>query len=136
MKAFILIAIITIATVSCITLCSTKNELKVGDLAPDFTLSDQNGIMHTLSELRGKNVVLYFYPKDSTPGCTQQACNIRDNFSEFTDANIIILGLSKGSTKSKLSFATKYSLSYPLLSATKKTLSDYGTNGGVFRAYL
>src|SRR5580692_9823870 len=120
MKVILLIIMLAVATISCITICSTKKKLNVGDSAPDFSLPDQNGTNHTLSQLRGNNVVLYFYPMDDTPGCTQQACNIRDNFSQFTDANIIVLGLSKGSSKSKLSFATKYSLPFPLLTATKK----------------
>jgi peroxiredoxin Q/BCP len=136
MKPFFLIAAIIITVISCITLCKQKNELKVGDRAPDFTLPDQNGTMHTLSQLRGKNVVLYFYPMDDTQGCSKQACNLRDHYANFTDADIVLLGLSKGSTDSKLSFATKLSLPYPLLSVTNKTLVDYNTNGGFFRAYL
>ena len=103
---------------------------------PNFILYDQNGVTHSLLEYRGKKVALYFYPKDDTSGCKKQACSIRDNFNLLTNAGITVLGLSKGSLKSKSDFATKYSLPFTLLIADEKTLSDYGTSGNIFRFYL
>jgi peroxiredoxin Q/BCP len=128
--------ILITATLSCIAICPTKNKLKVGDIAPDFMLPDQNGVMHSLAEYRGKKVALYFYPKDDTPGCRKQACSIRDNFDKITDADITVIGLSKGTQKSKTSFAQKYALPFTLLIANKKTLSDYGTSGTLFTLFL
>jgi peroxiredoxin Q/BCP len=84
--------------------------------APDFTLPDQNGREHKLSNYRGKWVILYFYPKDDTPGCTKEACNFRDSFHELQKKDVIILGVSKDSVKSHQKFAEKYQLNFPLLS--------------------
>jgi peroxiredoxin Q/BCP len=134
-KIVLILAFIT-TTICCITLCSSKNKLQIGDVAPDFMLPDQNGIMHSLSEYRGKKIALYFYPKDDTPGCRKQACSIRDNFEKLSHANITVIGLSKGTSKSKANFAQKYALPFTLLSANKKTLCDYGTNGTLFTLYL
>lgn len=90
--------------------------ISVGSQAPDFTLSsDADGIV-TLSKLKGKKVVLYFYPKDNTSGCTKQACEFRDSLSTFNQKNIIILGVSKDSLKSHANFRTKQDLNFPLLS--------------------
>src|SRR5437762_5921630 len=92
-----LIAMITICFASfCHDSCNTKNKLTVGDKAPDFSLIDKDGKTHTLAGWRGKKIALYFYPKDSTPGCTEQACSVRDSFEDLTDAGITIVGLSKG----------------------------------------
>ena len=85
-------------------------------LAHDFTLLDQDGKEHTLSKLRGKWVVLYFYPKDDTPGCTKEACNFRDSTEFFKEKNVVILGVSKDSVRSHKKFAEKYHLDFPLLS--------------------
>ena len=136
MKTIILFILIILTTLSGITLCGTKKELSVGDCAPNFTLVDQNGVEHTLSDMRGKKVVLYFYPKDDTPGCSAQACNIRDHYQELLDADITIWGLSGGSQASKSAFAHKYHLTYPLLSANKKILKAYGVEGGFWRLYM
>jgi peroxiredoxin Q/BCP len=116
--------------------CGTKNELKVGDKAPDLSLIDKDGNAHRLADWRGKKIALYFYPKDSTPGCTEQACSIRDNFEDLTDAGITIIGLSKGSKKSKTRFAEKQHLPFPLLLATEDTLKSYGVNGSIFTLFL
>lgn len=113
-----------------------KPELTIGDQAPDFTLVDEHGTQHTLHELRGKKIALYFYPKDNTPGCTQQACNIRDNFDSLQDAGITTIGLSKGSSKSKNKFETKHHLPFLLLIATKDVLKAYGAQGSWFTFWL
>ena len=92
--------------------------LKIGDIAPDFKLLDQNGIERTLSEYTssGKKVLIYFYPKDDTPGCTTEACNFRDGNSELEKMGLVILGVSKDNVKSHKKFAEKYSLNFPILS--------------------
>lgn len=90
--------------------------IKVGQKAPGFTLPDQDGNMHSLSQYFGKKVLLYFYPKDDTPGCTTEACNFRDGYKEFQKMGLVILGVSKDTTKSHKKFAEKFSLPFPLLS--------------------
>jgi len=89
--------------------------LEIGTKAPDFTLSDQNGNMHSLSEYRGKKVILYFYPKDNTPGCTKQACGFAERFPQFTEKGAVILGISKDSVASHKKFEEKYGLPFTLL---------------------
>ena len=104
--------------------------LNVGDTAPDFTLSDQFGEIHKLSDYRGKIVVLYFYPKDDTPGCTKEACSFRDNFQEYRKRKMVVLGVSKDSTKSHVKFSEKYSLPFTLLSDDDTEVSQaYGVWG-------
>jgi thioredoxin-dependent peroxiredoxin len=99
-------------------------------LAPDFTLPDQDGVEHALSEYRGQWVLLYFYPKDDTPGCTKEACSIRDAFPNFTKLNIKVLGVSADSPESHKKFAEKYQLPFTLLSdAHKKVVAHYGVWG-------
>ena len=95
--------------------------------APDFTLPDQEGTMHSLSQYKGKWVLVYFYPKDMTPGCTIEACEIRDNHRAFEKKNAVILGISADSQNSHTKFAQKYSLPFTLLSDPKKEVIDaYG----------
>ena len=89
--------------------------LEVGTKAPDFTLPDQNGNMHSLSEYRGKKVILYFYPKDNTAGCTKQACGFAERFPQFTEKGAVILGISKDSVASHKKFEEKYGLPFTLL---------------------
>jgi len=102
-------------------------DLHVGQIAPDFTLPDQNGIEHTLSDLRGTYVLIYFYPKDDTPGCTKEACNFRDNKTTLEKSKLQILGISTDSVKRHESFAKKYSLSFPILAdVDKKVVNAYG----------
>jgi peroxiredoxin Q/BCP len=98
--------------------------------APNFELGDQNGEPHKLSDYLGKRVVLYFYPKDDTPGCTAEACSFRDNYSVFKQNNIVILGVSADSAKSHAKFQEKYELPFTLLSDTDHTVSEaYGVWG-------
>ena len=92
--------------------------LQEGVLAPEFELMDQDENPHKLSDYRGKKVVLYFYPKDDTPGCTKEACSFRDSFAEFRQKGLVVLGVSKDSPKSHAKFQEKYSLPFPLLSDT------------------
>ncbi len=89
--------------------------IEVGQQAPDFMLSDENGQIHNLSDYQGKYVLLYFYPKDDTPGCTKEACNFRDDYSQYDDANVIILGVSPDSPQSHAKFKSKYNLPFTLL---------------------
>lgn len=84
-------------------------------LAPDFTLADENSVMHKLSEFRGKPVVLYFYPKDDTPGCTTEACNFRDDYHVYQEAGIVILGVSPDNPTDHVKFKAKYNLPFTLL---------------------
>jgi peroxiredoxin Q/BCP len=87
--------------------------------APNFTLSDKDGNKVSLADFVGKKVVLYFYPKDNTPGCTRQACAFASAFEEFKNANVVVIGISKDSVSSHLKFAEKYSLPFILLSDTE-----------------
>jgi thioredoxin-dependent peroxiredoxin len=101
--------------------------LKEGTPAPDFSLLDQNGVTHTLSQYRGKTVLLYFYPKDDTPGCTKEACMIADVYNDFSARSIVVLGVSKDTPASHKKFATKYNLPFTLLSdRTGDTIDAYG----------
>jgi peroxiredoxin Q/BCP len=97
--------------------------LNIGDLAPDFTLQDTEGNTVTLSELRGKRVVLYFYPKDDTPGCTKEACGFRDNYTAYQDKDILVYGISKDDAKSHAKFTDKFQLPFPLLCDTDTTVA-------------
>jgi peroxiredoxin Q/BCP len=90
--------------------------LKEGDPAPDFTLTAGDGSAVRLQDLRGRKVVLYFYPKDDTPGCTTEACAFRDSSQEYTSRGAVVYGISADSTRSHQRFATKYGLNFPLLS--------------------
>ena len=104
--------------------------LKVGDQAPDFSVKDQSGNEIKLSDYAGKRVVIYFYPKDNTPGCTAQACNIRDNYSDLEKEGIVILGVSADSEASHQKFIDKFDLPFALLAdIDKKMLNDYGVWG-------
>ncbi len=90
--------------------------LAVGTKAPDFTLPDQNGDMHSLSDYRGKKVILYFYPKDNTSGCTKQACGFAERYPQITEKGAVVLGISKDSVQSHKNFEEKYKLPFTLLS--------------------
>jgi peroxiredoxin Q/BCP len=91
-------------------------KIKPGDLVPDFTVNDQNGNQIKLSDYRGKKVILYFYPKDNTEGCTAQACNLRDNFDQLKNDGYVVLGISTDSIRKHQNFIRKYDLPFPLLS--------------------
>lgn len=106
--------------------------LTIGTPAPNFNLPDQEGALHSLEEFRGKWVLLYFYPKDDTPGCTLEACGLRDNF-EALAKYLVIIGVSGDSVESHKKFTDKYDLPFLLLADTDKLLSEkYGTNGFLF----
>jgi peroxiredoxin Q/BCP len=104
--------------------------LSVGVTAPEFTLPDQDGKEHKLSAYRGKPVVLYFYPKDDTSGCTKEACGFRDDYSAYQEAGVVILGVSPDSPKSHTKFIAKYELPFTLLADTEReVLKLYGAWG-------
>lgn len=96
-----------------------QTELKPGDPAPKFSLYDQNNQLQTVDKYKGKWLVIYFYPKDDTPGCTQEACNFRDDIADIRKLNAIVLGISMDKVSSHKEFAEKYSLPFPLLSDPK-----------------
>lgn len=101
--------------------------LKVGDKAPEFSLIGDNGEKISLKDYKGKKVVLYFYPKDMTSGCTQEACDFRDSIKKFEKKNTVVIGVSPDDTKSHDKFKDKYGLPFTLLSdETKEMLNDYG----------
>lgn len=101
--------------------------MKTGDIAPDFTLADKNGNMVSLSDFSGKKVVLYFYPKDNTPGCTRQACAFAENYNEFQKRDIVVIGISKDSQESHRKFADKFNLPFILLSDPElQAIQAYG----------
>ena len=89
--------------------------LEIGAVAPEFSLPDQNGKVHSLSDYKGQKVILYFYPKDMTGGCTSQACNFRDRYPQIQEKGAVVLGVSKDSVESHKRFEEKYSLPFPLL---------------------
>ena len=104
--------------------------LKIGDKVPDFKAKDQNGNTFSLSSLRGKKVVLYFYPKDDTPGCTAEACNLRDNYSDLKKKGYEIIGISSDDEKSHQKFISKFELPFGLLADTDKKIHEiFGTWG-------
>ena len=105
-------------------------KLKEGQTAPEFVLKDEDGRKHALKDYRGKYVLLYFYPKDDTSGCTTEACNFRDDYSAYKDAGVIILGVSADDEQSHLKFKTKYSLPFTLLAdMEKEVVNKYGVWG-------
>jgi peroxiredoxin Q/BCP len=104
--------------------------LAIGDMAPDFTLLDDAGQSVTLSQYRGQRVVIFFYPKDDTPGCTTQACGFRDNHQTLMAAGAVVLGISPDDVKSHAKFKQKFSLPFPLLADTDHTVCEaYGVWG-------
>lgn len=101
--------------------------IQLHQIAPDFTLPDQDGNLHTLSNYRGKKILIYFYPKDDTPGCTTEACEIRDNYDDFAQTQMVVLGISADPVKKHKKFAEKYYLPFPLLSDEEKEVCNlYG----------
>jgi peroxiredoxin Q/BCP len=100
---------------------------KEGDKAPDFTAKDQNGKTISLSDFKGKNVILYFYPKDDTPGCTAEACSFRDNYQSLLGKGFAVIGVSTDDEKSHKKFESKYSLPFPLIAdPDKQIVESYG----------
>src|SRR4026209_769041 len=103
-----------------------ENHMKVGQKAPDFTVKDDTGKTVKLSDFKGKKVVLYFYPKDDTPGCTTEACNFRDGLAAIRKKGAVVLGVSADSVESHKKFKDKFELNFPLLADTdKKIIEDY-----------
>ena len=94
--------------------------LSIGTQAPDFTLPDQNGELHSLSDFRGQKVILYFYPRDNTAGCTKQACAFGELYPQFREKGVVVLGVSKDSVASHKRFEEKFGLPFTLLSDTEK----------------
>lgn len=102
-------------------------KLKVGNIAPNFELPDQNGKVSKLSDFKGQKVLIYFYPRDFTPGCTTEACSLRDSFPNFKNLDTVVLGISKDSVESHNKFARKYSLPFTLLAdVDHKVQETYG----------
>lgn len=122
--------------------------LEIGTKAPDFSLPDQNGEIHSLEEYKGKKVILYFYPRDNTAGCTTQACGFAELYPQFLEKDVVVLGVSKDSVASHKKFEEKYELPFTLLSDTElsciqaydvwKEKNNYGkkTMGVVRTTYL
>lgn len=105
-------------------------KLAIGDKAPAISAADQDGVVRTLSDFKGKTVLLYFYPKDDTPGCTKEACTIRDSWGDFKKAGIVVLGVSVDSVAKHRKFADKYDLPFTLLADEKKEIvKAYGVWG-------
>ncbi|MCX7859141.1 MAG: thioredoxin-dependent thiol peroxidase [Chloroflexus sp.] len=106
------------------------NPPKVGDIAPDFTLPNEAGEPVSLSQFRGKRVILYFYPKDDTPGCTSQACGFRDAYPAIEEKNAVVIGISPDSAKSHAKFKTKHNLPFILLADEQHSVAEaYGVWG-------
>lgn len=104
--------------------------IATGLIAPDFELFDENGKPHRLSDYRGQTVLLYFYPKDDTPGCTTEACNFRDDYSAYLEAGVVILGVSPDTPKKHTKFKAKYELPFTLLADTDHQVCElYGVWG-------
>ena len=98
--------------------------LEPGSKAPDFTLQDQDGVPHSLEQYRGRKVILYFYPKDSTPGCTKQACSYTERLPQIREAGAVVLGVSKDSVASHRKFADKYGLAFTLLADPERKVIE------------
>lgn len=106
------------------------NHLKIGDPAPDFTAKDQNGTLRSLKDYAGKKLILYFYPKDQTPGCTTEACNFRDNYQMLEKKGFAVVGVSVDGESSHQKFIQKHDLPFTLLAdEDKKIVQDYGVWG-------
>lgn len=104
--------------------------LKIGDKAPNFSSKDQEGKLHSLADYRGKKLVVFFYPKASTPGCTAEACDLRDNFERFSANNYALLGVSADNEKAQSKFKEKYNLPFPLLAdENKEVIQAFGVWG-------
>ena len=118
----------------------TGKAFKIGDFAPDFELSSDSGSRVRLSDFRGKRVILYFYPKDNTPGCTTQACGFRDAYPEIEERNAVVIGISPDSVSSHQKFKTKHNLPFVLLAdpdhAVAETYGVWGQKSMMGRKYM
>ena len=136
MKRALMVILAATAGVAALALAasgSATDNPSVGSPAPEFELADQTGQLHSLEDYRGQWVVLYFYPKDETPGCTTEACEFRDNIFAFRDLNTQILGVSLDDVDSHMAFAENHSLPFPLLADTEGSASDaYGVKTRMF----
>ncbi|MBN1879334.1 peroxiredoxin [bacterium] len=107
--------------------------LKVGDPAPGFSLADDEGVIHTAAQYRGKTIVLYFYPKDDTPGCTKEACSLRDGYADLMERGVVVLGVSYDNAASHRKFKEKHKFPFDLLSDSDKSVAKaYGADGLLF----
>jgi peroxiredoxin Q/BCP len=135
MKIIISIIVIAILSLSFVAIQSSSGQevdaLKKGDKLPDFKIKDQDGNMFHVAEYVGKkNLVIYFYPKDDTPGCTKEACKFRDEFEAFTDLNAMVIGISADSPESHTEFIEKYNLPFTLLSDENNEVRElFGVKG-------
>lgn len=134
MKWLLIVAALVVFAALFVARAARAGELpEVGKPAPDFNLPDQDGKLHTLQEYRGKWLVLYFYPKDDTPGCTQEACAFRDDLNQISELGAQVVGVSVDDTDSHAEFAKKYHLPFPLLAdKTTKTADSYGALMNLF----
>src|SRR5487761_2393320 len=131
-----LIAVVVVASLWVARVARAGELPEAGQAAPEFQLPDQNGKVHTLKDFSGKWLVLYFYPKDDTPGCTQEACAFRDDLSQLTEMGAAVVGISVDDTDSHAEFAKKYHLPFPLLADKSGAVADsYGAllNLGILR---
>ena len=127
MKLLILLGLFAALALAASQMARAGELPKVGEAAPDFELPDQNGVQHTLKEFAGKWLVLYFYPKDDTPGCTQEACAFRDDLHKLTALGAQVVGISVDDSNSHAEFARKYHLPFPLLADKSTTVAaKYG----------
>lgn len=128
---FIRTTVIALAGIVGVMLLFAREEgLAPGDQAPEFELPDHDGVTHRLSDYQGQKVLVYFYPKDGTPGCTKEACSLRDAYSDYQAAEIVILGISYDSAESHQKFREEHDLPFTLLSdLTKEVAAAYGTKG-------
>ncbi|MGC2048259.1 MAG: peroxiredoxin, partial [Gallionella sp.] len=128
MKLLVIVAALTVFAALFVARAARAGELpEVGKPAPDFNLPDQNGKHHALKDYRGKWLVLYFYPKDDTPGCTQEACAFRDDLQQISELGAQVVGVSVDDSSSHAEFAKKYHLPFPLLAdKTTETAARYG----------
>ncbi len=137
MKIFLIIVAVAVIASLWVARAARAGELpQVGQAAPEFQLPDQNGTSHALKDFNGKWLVLYFYPKDDTPGCTQEACSFRDDLNQLTDMGAAVVGISVDDSDSHAEFAKKYHLPFPLLADKSGTVADsYGAlmNLGILR---
>ncbi len=128
MKTFFILQFLLTA----VAFSGVRNGLTKGTPAPDFALKDEQGKIHRLTDYKGKILVLYFYPKDFTPGCTAQACNLRDNYKILQDKGLVVLGISYDTPQKHQAFKTAYQLPFPLLADTTKTVAQqYGAKGAI-----
>ncbi len=111
------------------------NSLKEGDSAPNFSGTDQNGKPLELSDFSGKMLILYFYPKDDTPGCTKEACNLRDNYKDLKKNNFEVIGVSADNSEKHLKFIDKYELPFSLIADTEKSVINGGGVLGAKKVY-